>query len=151
MSKTLCRCEDSLSLLIGRSAKALSRAFDDALAAVGRVDADLAGPARAVRPATHRTQGELAEAVGVRQPTLTHHLDGLERAGLVHPRAGGGNRRVQQVTVTKAGEHCSCGCAAPRRPSTAGCAPGSTTPTSPNCAGCWPSSRRTRSRTDAPS
>jgi MarR family transcriptional regulator for hemolysin len=52
----------------------------------------------------HRTQGELAAAVGVRQPTLSHHLDGLERDGLVRRERTADNRRVQRVTVTEAGE-----------------------------------------------
>jgi MarR family transcriptional regulator, transcriptional regulator for hemolysin len=30
-----------------------------------------------------RTQRELAEALGIEGPTLTHHLAGLDRAGLV--------------------------------------------------------------------
>jgi MarR family transcriptional regulator for hemolysin len=52
----------------------------------------------------HATQRELAEAVGVRQPTLVHHLDAMERAGLVTRDRGAGNRRVQVVGVTAAGE-----------------------------------------------
>jgi MarR family transcriptional regulator for hemolysin len=40
----------------------------------------------------------------VRQPTLSHHLDGLERAGLVTREREPANRRVQRVTVTEPGE-----------------------------------------------
>jgi MarR family transcriptional regulator for hemolysin len=58
----------------------------------------------AIKSGGHRTQGDLAEAVGVRQPTLTHHLDSLERDGLVHREREPGNRRVQQVALTDAGE-----------------------------------------------
>jgi MarR family transcriptional regulator for hemolysin len=96
--------DDSLGLLIGRTAKELSRAFEDVLAAAGG-----SGPTwqvlLALKTGAHRTQGELAEAVGVRQPTLTHHLDGMERAGLVRRDRDPGNRRVQQVAVTELGEH----------------------------------------------
>ena len=52
----------------------------------------------------HATQRELAEAVGVRQPTLVHHLDAMERSGLVTRDRGAGNRRVQVVGLTEAGE-----------------------------------------------
>jgi MarR family transcriptional regulator for hemolysin len=96
--------EESLSLLIGRVAKELGRAFDDVLVAAGG-----SAPAwqvlRALTSGDHRTQADLAAAIGVRQPTLTHHLDALERAGLVSREREDANRRVQRVTVTKSGEH----------------------------------------------
>jgi MarR family transcriptional regulator, transcriptional regulator for hemolysin len=96
--------EESLSLLIGRVAKELSRAFDDVLVAAGG-----STPAwqvlRALSTGEHRTQADLAAVIGVRQPTLTHHLDALERAGLVTRAREDGNRRVQRVTVTESGEH----------------------------------------------
>ena len=74
--------EDSLGLLVGRVAKELSRAFDDALVAAGG-SAPVWQVLRALTAGDHRTQADLALAIGVRQPTLTHHLDGMERAGLV--------------------------------------------------------------------
>ena len=96
--------EESLSLLIGRVAKDLSRAFDDVLVAAGG-----SSPSwqvlRALSTGDHRTQAELAATIGVRQPTLTHHLDALERAGLVTREREAANRRVQRVTVTESGEH----------------------------------------------
>ena len=84
-------------------AKALSRAFDDALVAVGGSTPTWL-VLQAVMSTEVATQGELATAVGVRQPTLTHHLDGLERAGLVTRSRDPGNRRVQRIAVTEAGE-----------------------------------------------
>ena len=96
--------DDSLSLLIGRVAKELSRAFDDVLVAAGG-STPTWQVLRALSAGDHRTQAELAAAVGVRQPTLTHHLDALERAGLVTREREDANRRVQRVTVTKSGEH----------------------------------------------
>ena len=88
--------------LVARSAKELNRALDQALTAAGGstptwqvLSALHAGP--------HRTQRELAEAVGVRQPTLIHHLDALERAGLITRERDADNRRVQRVTATEAG------------------------------------------------
>src|SRR3954467_4166748 len=92
-----------IGLLLSSTAKVLSREFDAALAAVGG-----SRPTWLVllslKTAGHRTQGELAEAVGIRQPTLSHHLDGLERDGLVRRERTAENRRVQRVTVTEAGE-----------------------------------------------
>ncbi|WP_040339788.1 MarR family winged helix-turn-helix transcriptional regulator [Candidatus Blastococcus massiliensis] len=94
--------DDFLHLLIARTARELSRAFDRSLAAAGgslptwRVLLALDG-------AEHRTQAELATAVGIRQPTLTHHLDGLERDGLVVRERDPSNRRAVQVSVTESG------------------------------------------------
>lgn len=94
--------EEPLRLLVSRTAKALDRAADDALARVGG-----SGPAwlvlQALATGGHRTQADLAAAVGIRQPTVTHHLDTLERAGLVVRDRDPGNRRVQRVTLTEAG------------------------------------------------
>jgi MarR family transcriptional regulator, transcriptional regulator for hemolysin len=95
--------EIPVGLLVSATAKLLSREFDAALAAVGG-----SRPTWLVllslKTAGHRTQGELADAVGIRQPTLSHHLDGLERDGLVRRERTADNRRVQRVTVTEAGE-----------------------------------------------
>jgi MarR family transcriptional regulator, transcriptional regulator for hemolysin len=95
--------EVPIGLLVSRTAKALSRAFDDALVAAGGSTPTWL-VLLAIKSGGHRTQGDLAEAVGVRQPTLTHHLDALERDGLVHREREPGNRRVQQVTLTDTGE-----------------------------------------------
>ena len=95
--------EIPIGLLVSSTAKVLSREFDAALAAVGG-----SRPTWLVllslKTAGHRTQGALAEAVGIRQPTLSHHLDGMEREGLVRRERTADNRRVQTVTVTEAGE-----------------------------------------------
>jgi MarR family transcriptional regulator for hemolysin len=39
----------------------------------------------------------------VRQPTLTHHVDTLERSGFVTRRRSPGDRRVQHVELTEEG------------------------------------------------
>jgi MarR family transcriptional regulator for hemolysin len=95
--------EPPIALAVTAAAKALSRAFDHALAAVGG-----ATPTwlvlQAVKSTEVGTQGELATALGIKQPTLTHHLDGLERAGLVTRSRDAGNRRVQRIAVTESGE-----------------------------------------------
>ena len=92
-----------LGLRLARAAKAVSRAFDDALAEAGG-----ARPAWLVlvslkdRPLA--SQRELADAIGIRGPTLTHHLDVMESAGLVTRRRDPGNRRAQLVELTGAGD-----------------------------------------------
>jgi MarR family transcriptional regulator for hemolysin len=91
-----------IGLLVSRTAKALSRAFDDALVAAGGSTPTWL-VLLALTGGDHRTQGELADAVGVRQPTLTHHLDAMERAGFVTRVREPDNRRVQRVVVTEAG------------------------------------------------
>jgi MarR family transcriptional regulator, transcriptional regulator for hemolysin len=96
--------DESVSLLIGRVAKELSRAFDDVLVAAGG-STPTWQVLRALSAGDHRTQADLAAAIGVRQPTLTHHLDALERAGLVTRERADANRRVQRVTVTESGAH----------------------------------------------
>lgn len=81
----------------------MERAFDEALAAAGGTR-----PAwlvlMAIKSGGARTQGDLADRVGIRGPTLTHHLDRLERAGLVVRTRDPDNRRVQRVELTAAGD-----------------------------------------------
>ena len=80
----------------------MSRAFNDALAEAGGslpmwlVLSSLKGRAW---PA----QLELARAVGIEGPTLTRHLDGFERAGLVTRVRDPANRRAVRVELTDAG------------------------------------------------
>jgi MarR family transcriptional regulator for hemolysin len=50
------------------------------------------------------TQHELARALGIEGPTLTRHLDGLERAGLVRRTRDPGDRRAISVELTEAGD-----------------------------------------------
>jgi MarR family transcriptional regulator for hemolysin len=92
-----------LGLRLARTAKAVGRAFNEALAAVGGslpvwlVLSSLRGGGR---PA----QNELALAMGIEGPTLTRHLDGLEAAGLVRRVRDERDRRVVRVELTAAGE-----------------------------------------------
>ena len=58
----------------------------------------------ALKGQRHRAQRELAEAVGVEGPTLTHHLNRMEIAGLVIRTRDPENRRVHRVELTEAGE-----------------------------------------------
>jgi MarR family transcriptional regulator, transcriptional regulator for hemolysin len=95
--------EEPIGLVVVRTAKALSRAFDEALASAGG-----SLPTWLVLVSRRRrawgTQRELAQALGIEGPTLSHHLDGLEGAGLVTRTRNPDNRRVQRVELTEAGE-----------------------------------------------
>jgi MarR family transcriptional regulator for hemolysin len=81
----------------------VSRAFDDALArADGSVPVWLVLISLKSQPV--RNQRELAEAVGVREATLTHHLNSMDEQGLITRRRDPANRRVHLVELTEAGE-----------------------------------------------
>jgi MarR family transcriptional regulator for hemolysin len=49
------------------------------------------------------TQAALADAMGIRAATLTHHLNAMQRQGLVRRERDPDNRRVQRVELTDAG------------------------------------------------
>jgi MarR family transcriptional regulator for hemolysin len=94
---------EPIGLRLTRTAKSVSRAFDDALGKAGGslpmwlILVSLKGE-------RHGAQRELAEAVGVEGPTLTHHLNRMETAGLVTRTRDPENRRVHRVELTEAGE-----------------------------------------------
>lgn len=91
-----------IGLLLARTAKAVSRAFDDALVgAGGSLPVWLILLALTTRPPSN--QRELAEAVGIQGATLTHHLNALEARGLLTRRRHPANRRVHIVELTKDG------------------------------------------------
>ncbi len=85
------------------TAKAVSRAFNDALVDAGGSLAIWLVLA-ALKESPWRTQLDLARAVGIEGPTLTRHLDGLEEAGLVVRRRDPDDRRAVRVELTEAGE-----------------------------------------------
>jgi MarR family transcriptional regulator, transcriptional regulator for hemolysin len=92
-----------IGLELAHTAKVVSRAFDDALAT--------AGGSRptwlivlALKQRAWRTQREIAAAVGIEGATLTHHLDGLERAGLIRRARDPEDRRVMRVELTPEGD-----------------------------------------------
>jgi MarR family transcriptional regulator for hemolysin len=57
-----------------------------------------------VRSEKWGAQARMAEAMGITGATLTHHLNALERRGLVRRWREAGNRRVQRAALTPAGE-----------------------------------------------
>ena len=92
-----------LGLDLTRTARLVSKAFDAELArAGGSLPVWLVLLSLKTRPM--RNQRELAEAVGIREATLTHHLNGMDASGLVTRRRDPANRRVHLVELTEAGE-----------------------------------------------
>ena len=94
---------EPIGLQLIRTAKTLSRAFDEALGEVGGTlpTWQILVSLKAQR---HGAQHQIAAAVGVEGPTLTHHLNRLEREGLVERSRDPENRRVHRVQLTAAGE-----------------------------------------------
>jgi MarR family transcriptional regulator for hemolysin len=94
---------EPIGLRLARTAKTLNRAFDQALA-----DAGGSLPTwlilLSLKTRAWGTQRELARAIGIEGATLTHHLDGLERAGLLTRTRDPNNRRVHRVELTDAGD-----------------------------------------------
>ena len=94
---------DPIGLQLTRVARTVSRAFDATLAEAGGslpmwlILVSLKGRA-------HGAQRELAAAIGIEDATLTHHLNRMERAGLVTRQRDPDNRRVHQVELTKSGD-----------------------------------------------
>ena len=84
-------------------ARTVSRAFDDALTeAGGSLPVWLVLLNLKTRQLS--SQRDLAEAVGVREATLTHHLNAMDSQGLVTRTRDPANRRVHVVELTPAGE-----------------------------------------------
>jgi MarR family transcriptional regulator, transcriptional regulator for hemolysin len=92
-----------IGLQLTRTAHAATQAFERAMAEAG-------GSASAwqvlllVRTQQGDTQSKMAEMMGLTRATLTHHLNALERQGLVRRWREDSNRRVQHVALTDAGE-----------------------------------------------
>ena len=94
---------EPIGLRLARTAKLVGRAFDDALAEVGG-SLPVWLVLVSLKARVPGAQRELAEALGIEGPTLTHHLTRMEAAGLVSRHRDPDNRRVQRVELTAAGE-----------------------------------------------
>ena len=92
-----------IGLRLSQAARTVSRAFDEVLEEAGGtlpvwlVLLNL----KIHKPASQR---ELAEAVGVREATLTHHLNAMDARGLITRTRDSANRRIHVVKLTEAGE-----------------------------------------------
>src|SRR6266851_4280098 len=92
-----------IGLRLSQTARTVSRAFDDVLGEAGGtlpvwlilLNLKIGTPA---------SQRELAEAVGIREATLTHHLNAMETAGLISRQRDPANRRIHIVELTPAGD-----------------------------------------------
>jgi MarR family transcriptional regulator for hemolysin len=92
-----------LGLHVNQAARVIAQAFDAAL-----VEAGGSLPVWLVllnlKIGRLGKQGDLAAAVGIREATLTHHLNGMERDGLLTRTRSETNRRVHVVALTEAGD-----------------------------------------------
>jgi MarR family transcriptional regulator for hemolysin len=92
-----------IGLRLNQAARAVGRAFDEALAQAGGslpvwlILLNL----KVRRPGTQR---ELAAAIGIREATLTHHLNAMDADGLITRTRDAANRRIQVVTLTEKGD-----------------------------------------------
>ena len=84
-------------------AKVVSRAFDDALAQAGG-SRPIWLVLISLKLEQLASQRELADAVGVKGATVTHHLDAMEAAGLVTRHRDPKNRRMHIVELTPEGD-----------------------------------------------
>src|SRR5438067_12743129 len=94
---------EPIGLHVQRVAKLLNRAFEDELAAAGGSLPTwlILVSLKSGRPETQR---ELAQAVGIQSATMIHHLDALERSGLVTRTRDPSNRRVHRADLAAEGE-----------------------------------------------
>jgi MarR family transcriptional regulator for hemolysin len=91
-----------IGLQLARTARVVSQAFDRSLAEAGGSAATWQVLVL-VRSQRWGTQAEMAEAMGITAATLTHHLNAMERQGLVRRWREEGNRRSQRVELTDEG------------------------------------------------
>ena len=91
-----------IGLRLNQAARAVSRAFDEALAEAGGT---LPVWLILLNLKIHRpgTQRDLAEKIGIREATLTHHLNAMDANGLITRTRDAANRRIQVVTLTDEG------------------------------------------------
>ena len=91
-----------IGMALNRAARIVGRAFDEALTeAGGSLPVWLV--LLNVQTKQASTQRSLAAALGLREPTLSHHLAAMESDGLITRRRDDANRRVQVVALTDAG------------------------------------------------
>jgi MarR family transcriptional regulator, transcriptional regulator for hemolysin len=92
-----------LGVALARTAKAASAAFDQEMTRAGGSLA-IWQVLLSLKTSRGSSQREMADSMGIQGATLTHHLNGMEAAGLVTRRRDPENRRVHIVELTEAGE-----------------------------------------------
>ena len=90
-------------MLLNRVARQVSREFDEALAAAGG-SRSIWLVLLALTINAEANQSQLADFVGIRGATLTHHLNAMESAGLVVRARDPHNRRSHVIRRTAAGD-----------------------------------------------
>ena len=91
-----------IGLRLTRTSRVVTQAFERAMAEAGG-SVSTWQVLLLVRSANWDTQSSLAEELGITGATLTHHLNALERKGLVRRWREESNRRVQRVELTDEG------------------------------------------------
>lgn len=92
-----------IGLRLAEVARDVGRAFDDALASEGG-SRPVWMVLLAVKSGAAASQQQIADHIGIRGATLTHHLSGMEERGLVVRTREPGDRRTQVVRLTDEGE-----------------------------------------------
>jgi MarR family transcriptional regulator for hemolysin len=92
-----------IGLQLARTSRVVAQAFERAMAEAGG-SASTWQVLLLVRSQSWGTQSELAEELGITGATVTHHLNALERKGLVRRWREDSNRRVQRVELTEEGD-----------------------------------------------
>ena len=92
-----------IGLQLTRTSRVVAQAFERAMAAAGG-SVPTWQVLLIVRSGEWSTQSRIAKALGITEATLTHHLNALERQGLVRRWREDANRRVQRVALTDEGE-----------------------------------------------
>ena len=103
MSGTLPAMRPPIGLRLARTARTVSQAFERAMAEAGG-SASQWQVLLLIRTQQWGNQSEMAEAMGITGATLTHHLNALEKQGLVRRWREEANRRVQRAELTPEGE-----------------------------------------------
>lgn len=94
---------EPIGLDVNRTGRLLNKAFDDVLvAAGGSLPTWLI--LTALKRGEHTMQRDIAAVVGIEDATLTHHLNRMERDGLITRHRAVENRRNQVVALTDAGD-----------------------------------------------
>ena len=94
--------QEPIGRAMAATAKAVSRAFEQELVAAGGSQPTWL-ILLALKQQDWPTQQDLAGAVGIEGPTLTHHLDGLDKAGLIERARDPNDRRAVRVELSEAG------------------------------------------------
>jgi MarR family transcriptional regulator, transcriptional regulator for hemolysin len=91
-----------IGLRLTRTARTVANAFERAMAEAGGSAATWQ-VLLLVRAQQWSTQSAMAKSMGITAATLTHHLNALERQGLVRRWREPGDRRSQRVELTDQG------------------------------------------------